>query len=614
MTTIEPEFELLSLMRQSARAVSPAVNSICPISRDNALGSWTLWEDGDPHQPFAVKLAHHGRFRTLALDFDAGDVGPSAAAAEADVARHLLERAGIASVLTASGPTGGRHVLATIEDDGLSAREARMLVTGMQRLGLATLDITGMTNPATGAIRPPLAPHRHGGRSEPIGMTALEAVETLEARQDPARFRLLAEAMPAPPDRRQPLREVIAGPEAGPGPGRAYHSGSEAVQALAVRMVNRRQSYEDFVQQASAATREPGQLGAAVTKHRDRGDLDRWLRTTWESATTYVAANPPRYVGGEEDEAEVIATWVHHIGSVPNSTARRVGQAIGAIAQQEGRRLVGASVRMLAERAGMSKSSADRGLAWLRGHGALEDITTTTIHRAARYRLAPVDQWAGTDSGTVSPHLLGGVGRPTVPQAALRCLAVADDLSLDMWTDAGLGEHHRQTYRALCHGDGKGDLEAHRSDVASRTGTSVRTASRHLSRLSTYGLARPTGDGRWVIEYRDPADVARACGVEGQQARTRERHAAERRAHAVRQVESRIDYLLAQPRYRHLGGAQTENRSQPRGSSVGKDLQSRIVLPAPGRPVLPDYSVTNLLQLPSFQLTAAASHEDGGMN
>ena len=49
-----------------------------------------------------------------------------------------------------------------------------------------------------GAIRPPLAPHRFGGHSGPIG--AAEALKILEAGNPPQSWQLLVEAVGVPAD------------------------------------------------------------------------------------------------------------------------------------------------------------------------------------------------------------------------------------------------------------------------------------------------------------------------------------------------------------------------------------------------------------------------------
>lgn len=115
-----------------------------------------------PTSPWALPLADHDGFRLLAFDLDAK---PDAAAATADaqLLAEALSSVGIAHLVCASGPTGGRHLWV-----GLSESVSPALVERMARVLrqlTPTLDLSPLTNPATGCVRPPGSPHRHGGTS-----------------------------------------------------------------------------------------------------------------------------------------------------------------------------------------------------------------------------------------------------------------------------------------------------------------------------------------------------------------------------------------------------------------------------------------------------------------
>jgi len=115
-----------------------------------------------PWLPVAVPLTDRaGRYRLLAFDLDASR-GP----VEADQDRLMgwLDAAGVEYLVCESGPSGGRHVWAAIGGDGADAGLVGRLARGLAAR-LATLDICPLTNPATGAVRPPGAPHRAGGAS-----------------------------------------------------------------------------------------------------------------------------------------------------------------------------------------------------------------------------------------------------------------------------------------------------------------------------------------------------------------------------------------------------------------------------------------------------------------
>ena len=118
-----------------------------------------------PAGPWAVHLTDaSGAFRLLGFDLDAHRPGQrAAAAADADRLGQLLRQVGIAHVVCASGPSGGRHVWVAL-DHGAPAGQVASLAR-LARHVLPTLDIAPLSNPATGCLRPPGSPHRDGGAS-----------------------------------------------------------------------------------------------------------------------------------------------------------------------------------------------------------------------------------------------------------------------------------------------------------------------------------------------------------------------------------------------------------------------------------------------------------------
>jgi len=155
-----------SLAARFARAVAARTDRIFLVHPDNT-GHWEPWPDaGMPASSYAVHLADARGFCTLALDFD-GD----GAAHEVEKAAALLRDAGVEYVLARSGPRSGWHILATFIDRIALAAMARL--ARVLRRRVPSLDDGKLRNPDTGAIRPPLSPHRLGGRSEPIGLSLI---------------------------------------------------------------------------------------------------------------------------------------------------------------------------------------------------------------------------------------------------------------------------------------------------------------------------------------------------------------------------------------------------------------------------------------------------------
>jgi hypothetical protein len=109
-----------------------------------------------PETTWAINLTDTSRqFRLLGFDFDA-DRGD--AAKDAHRFRTLLDEFQIPSVLCQSGPLGGRHVWIGPEHP-LPAEFVRDIATAASHL-YPTLDTAPLLNAVTGALRPPLAPHR----------------------------------------------------------------------------------------------------------------------------------------------------------------------------------------------------------------------------------------------------------------------------------------------------------------------------------------------------------------------------------------------------------------------------------------------------------------------
>ena len=160
--------------------------------------------EGFYDHPYAVRLGTNGKFHTVALDFDLKSHGPDRADEDARIALALLHTAGISAILVQSGPGGGRHVLATVAEPWLTVRDATRLVMRLRDgIGLVSLDPAPMRNASTGAIRPPLSLHRHGGRSEVLEMTTAQALRTLAVNNRPEAFKCLIVSLPNPAKQHQ---------------------------------------------------------------------------------------------------------------------------------------------------------------------------------------------------------------------------------------------------------------------------------------------------------------------------------------------------------------------------------------------------------------------------
>jgi hypothetical protein len=117
-----------------------------------------------PDVPWAVYLAdsRDGRYRLIVFDLDAkGD--PGLVVRDTTTITGLLTRASVPHVVCASGPGGGQHVWVALSE-GVEAHTVATLGRLVRRM-CPSLDLAPLSNPVTGCVRPPGAPHRHGGVS-----------------------------------------------------------------------------------------------------------------------------------------------------------------------------------------------------------------------------------------------------------------------------------------------------------------------------------------------------------------------------------------------------------------------------------------------------------------
>ncbi|MGC4174346.1 hypothetical protein [Demequina sp.] len=134
------------------------------VAPDNAYPRARRLASPAPDVPWTVFLANADlEYALLGFDFDArGDAAAAAADAWAFVA--LLERTGhLPFVLCESSSSGGRHVWLR-PSAPLPAATVKEIADLAKRV-YPTLDKAPLSNPRTGALRPPGSPHRNGSVS-----------------------------------------------------------------------------------------------------------------------------------------------------------------------------------------------------------------------------------------------------------------------------------------------------------------------------------------------------------------------------------------------------------------------------------------------------------------
>lgn len=200
--------------RRSGNGWANAYPGTAPLSRLNEL---------DPATPIALHLAAPARratpggYRLIAFDLDAARHGPDRAQRDADLLAAILTHLSIAHVPARSGPTGGIHLWTAADPaDPAPPDLVRSLARAAAR-ALPTLDPTALLNPATGALRPPLAAHRLGGRSTLTRHTTQQTIDLLSAGTPLHAYQELADLLNArtrtlPPRTAPPPADGVALP------------------------------------------------------------------------------------------------------------------------------------------------------------------------------------------------------------------------------------------------------------------------------------------------------------------------------------------------------------------------------------------------------------------
>ncbi|MFF7176868.1 hypothetical protein [Streptomyces pseudovenezuelae] len=169
------------------------------------------------------------RYVFVPFDLDASRGGRDQVQADARALAGLLAAHGIACVPVRSGPSGGIH-LWTACPAGLAPELARTLGELAERL-YPSVDPAPLTNPGSGALRPPGAAHRSGhGHAELDGIEATAAVAILRKGSRPAAFERLARTLEnltgAP---------ALLGARAATAVSRARHAGQQVPPSIARR-------------------------------------------------------------------------------------------------------------------------------------------------------------------------------------------------------------------------------------------------------------------------------------------------------------------------------------------------------------------------------------------
>jgi hypothetical protein len=511
-------------------------------------------------QPFAVYLAHHGRFHTVVFDLDAKPGQDPRA--DADAVAAALTRSGIRFATARSGPADGRHIYATFPG-GLDPDQVRAMGNAMREQFAPSMDMVPLTNPATGAIRPPTSPHREGGQVTLL--TPLdEALEALREGNNQAAFDRLCHDLdahapdrhvtPAPRPRtastdpyRPPHRDLPARYQhllRDGDTGGLYRDRSAMAAAIGLALVNSGADREDFVR----AALDPANIGLdhlrrhhegyGVFRRRPTAVVSAAADRMWRGCVRYAMHHPAQRPvrTPTPDASTLVAAVLAAISTTPRRWGGQAGPAdlsvLRAFLHQvlsSGQSVVSVSVRQLAELANCEASTAHRASGRLTRDGWLHLTAPSTANLAASYQVSVPATFTARD-GDLAAVADGTLGlAPT--HAADRIRLAVKIQRHDTCHPSGLGRTGAMVLIALTEEPGD------EPDLAHRTGLSPRTIRSLLHQLRGVGLVRRTAT-HWYRNYLISLEhAALALKVTGATARRVEEHRHEQFLYAWYQAD-----------------------------------------------------------------------------
>jgi len=496
-----------------------------------------------PSTPWCMHLAGaDGLFRFVAFDLDGKT--PEAierAADEADVLTDALSEVGIPFVVCRSSAAGGYHVWIAVR--GGACVDVMKDLTAAASAVLTSLDHGMLHNAATGACRPPGAPHRDGSASTIVR-------GTVDALTDPtATAEALVALTAALRTRRPALRPENTAPS---GPVDARHTTHRPLSAAGAQhmatvdggsnpswtawmcLLAAANAGWTLADVEHAARTAPGMehyrtknTGRGTRRRRSPDEARRRLERQWAkayaAAATYRALPAERPAVDLTDLAAIVDTADELLtsfrvnpgrwnSSEPAAHERGVLTALIHLTLHTGKRRVAASIRTLALLAGMGRTTAADALTRLAEAGYVTRTAAADGTNAAEWRLRePVS--------TTQHHVRSQPLKNPRPPAQLfdRRAALVhqididlQDVTHDLFTRAGLGYQAGRVYASL-RDAGPSTLEA----AADRLGVRTSRLSTILSALRTHRLIVRAGDA-WRLHTRDlRAAAARRLGVAG---------------------------------------------------------------------------------------------------
>ncbi|WP_336653534.1 MULTISPECIES: hypothetical protein [unclassified Leucobacter] len=525
-----------------------------------------------PATTWAMYLADRAGFRFLAFDLDAKTAGARAAAArDAELLAQLLVDAGLQPLVCESGPSGGRHVWAAFTESvdaelvAIAARLAKALCP--------TLDLSPLTNPATGCVRPPGAPHRSGGASRiltgDVDVLSAPAAGTAQLRAFIERLAVLvddiepaaetAAHVPVPIDEHArpylpgPKRDLPSFAAAALRQDAASGDASAVLWRVLIGAAAARWRHADVAELVPTA---PGLEHIRTSRNggdrapRRPGEAAALLRRQWDKAVRHVASTRSSRVGSDDtfdERAAAIAKLVRDAQTRADATAgrwthgggptdRRILDVLSVLVLRAVSASVEADTRRLALLAGIGRETARMGLQRLAEDGWITRTRVADGPHGAHWRIneTPVIH-RETDQARSQANPAPPAGAGSAERTALlheledRMTAAAHDL---FTLAPGLGHFAGNVYART-----RPTEPTPIAELAHATGGDAGRTARALQRLAGVGVLQVTraGHRRLVLERRDLA--AEQLGISGRLAERRERYSIERELWAWWQAE-----------------------------------------------------------------------------
>lgn len=467
--------------------VRPGGNALV-IDEDNRPDEQRRWVPLEEAAASGVAFAVEPCDNVVAIDVD-----DDADRAWAGLVRDGLEPLGCSFVGVESGREGHEHLWVLAPpgwDQGFIKAEA-------ERVAGPPPDRRQIRS---NAIRPPYAPHRHGGRSrvvDPGPGTALRLFREHRSQGVPSSSRKVLRWL----DPQLAVRTVSGKVDRG-----------RSINRAAVGMANARCTFREFLEELEARPNEVTSKYLALPS----AGRTKFAIAAWQDALKFVRENPPTDATRSTVLALREAIGTHEWPARTIGTDLPVYEALLHIADKAAKLTVDASIRELSELAGVGTGAVSAALKRLDDRGLVSPVhDRRSRHLAKAYRLHEVSE------SYVLPHtsvLLGG------PRAI--CVDLRTFLEDVFSNGGGLGRATRLTWEALT------EAPSTKSEIAARRLTKVsdRALGDHLRKLHGYGFADKAGR-KW--SSRTPTERERDLlldhlGVRGRSQRRRDRHHQER--------------------------------------------------------------------------------------